>query len=197
MNKIDYNKLMNDEIMNLKGVKPKLLLHACCAPCSSAVLERLAKHFQITIFYYNPNIFPESEYECRREEIERYLKKLNIDVVFITYNHAEFLSEIKNLEEEKEKGNRCKKCYDFRMEKSAQFAKENGYDYFTTTLSISPHKVLSFIIESGERLEKKYGIKFLRSDFKKENGFLRSSEISEEENFYRQAYCGCEFSIRK
>lgn len=187
--KIDYNKIMKDEISSF-GEKPKLLLHCCCAPCSSAVIERISKFFNITFFYYNPNIFPKAEYETRKEEFE----KLGVKVVELSYNHEEFLSVVKGREDDAEGGDRCKICIALRMNETFKFAVENNYDMVTTTLSISPHKDAEFINQLGENLEKKFGVKFLHADFKKENGYLRSIEICKDLGIYRQDYCGCEFA---
>ncbi len=187
--KIDYNKLMHEEISNF-GYKPKLLLHCCCAPCSSAVIERIREYFDITYFYFNPNIYPEAEYIRRRDEF----LKLGVNVVSIDYDHSEFLSIVGGHESDPEGGDRCRICIANRMDRAFRYAVENGYEVVTTTLSISPHKDHVFINELGERLESKYGIKYLHADFKKENGYLRSIEICRELGVYRQDYCGCEFA---
>ncbi len=187
--KIDYNKLMHEEISNL-GDKPRLLLHCCCAPCSSAVIERIRAFFDITYFYYNPNIDTNDEYDRRKEEFD----KLNVKIVSIPYDHDEFLNVVKGHELDLEGGDRCRICIAQRMDMAFQYAVENDYDLVTTTLSISPHKDAQFINELGERLEKKFGIKYLHADFKKENGYLRSIEICRELGIYRQDYCGCEFA---
>ncbi|MCQ2556202.1 MAG: epoxyqueuosine reductase QueH [Clostridia bacterium] len=186
--KIDYNKLMYEEISSF-GDKPKLLLHCCCAPCSSAVIERISKFFEITYFYFNPNIFPESEFELRKNEFAR----LGVKVVDVGYNHQEFLQIAKGHEKDAEGGERCKLCIAHRMDKAFNFAVEHGFDVVTTTLSISPHKDCEFINKMGESLEKKYGIKYLHADFKKQDGYLRSIQICKEKGIYRQDYCGCEF----
>ncbi len=188
--KIDYNKLMHEEISSF-GDKPKLLLHCCCAPCSSAVIERISKFFDLTMFYYNPNIYPESEFDLRREEF----KKLGVNVVDIGYNHNEFLKIAKGKESEPEGGGRCQVCIAERLNKTFEYAANNGYDIVTTTLSISPHKDAEFINRIGEHFEKCYGIKYLHADFKKENGYLRSIQICKDLGIYRQDYCGCEFSL--
>lgn len=187
--KIDYNKLMHDEISSF-GYKPKLLLHCCCAPCSSAVIEKLKEYFDITYLYFNPNIFPENEYVLRREQFE----KLGVKVVDIGYEHNKFLDLVKGMENESEGGRRCNVCIAMRMDKAFEYAKSHNFDIVTTTLSISPHKNAEFINLTGENLEKKYKIKYLHADFKKENGFLRSTQIAKQVNMYRQNYCGCEFS---
>lgn len=187
--KIDYNKLMYEEISSF-GDKPRLLLHCCCAPCSSAVIEKIAKYFSITYLYFNPNIYPEDEYFRRKDEFS----KLGVNVVDIGYDHNEFVQLVKGHELDKEGGDRCRICIAYRLDKAFSFALENGFEIVTTTLSISPHKDAQFINMLGENLEKKYGIKYLHADFKKENGYLRSTEISKEKGIYRQNYCGCEFA---
>ena len=187
--KIDYNKLMHEEISSF-GNRPKLLLHCCCAPCSSAVIEKLKNYFDITYFYYNPNIFPEDEYLLRRDEFI----KLGVKVVELKYNHNEFLDVVAGYENEKEGGARCRICIAERLDKTFEYAVNNNYDIVTTTLSISPHKDAEFINKLGENLEEKYGVKYLHADFKKENGYLNSINICKEKGIYRQDYCGCEFS---
>lgn len=186
--KQDYNKVMKQQISSF-GCKPKLLLHCCCAPCSSAVIERLAEFFEITFYYYNPNIYPELEYDARAEEFI----KLGIKIEKSNYNHTDFLENIKGLELETEGGLRCQSCIKLRMENSFKYAKEQDYDIVATTLTISPHKDADFINKIGEELAMKHSISFLHSDFKKESGYLRSIEISKKLKLYRQTYCGCEF----
>ena len=187
--KIDYNKLMHEEISSF-GDKPKLLLHCCCAPCSSAVIEKLKNYFDITYFYYNPNIFPEEEYILRKNEFI----KLGVNVVDLKYDHNEFLNVVSGYENEKEGGARCRICIAQRLDKTFEYATINNYDIVTSTLSISPHKDAEFINKLGESLQEKYGIKYLHADFKKENGYLNSINICKEKGIYRQDYCGCEFS---
>ena len=187
--KTNYNKLMQEQISSFGG-KPKLLLHCCCAPCSSAVIEKIAKYFEVTYLYYNPNIYPIEEFELRKVEF----KKLGIQVVDLGYNHQTFLNLVKGLENEPEGGARCRVCIAERMDVAFKYAKENGFDYVTTTLSISPHKDADYINKLGENLQNKYAIKYLYADFKKENGYLRSIEICKEKGIYRQDYCGCEFA---
>lgn len=191
MIKQDYNKLMKEEIKNL-ATKPKLLLHVCCAPCSSACLDRLSA-FDISLYYYNPNTYPESEYTLRAEQFK---KLTNLPLIVEQYHHDEFLKKIKGEENSLEGGIRCQKCIENRLEHSFIYAKDNGFDYVTTTLTISPHKDANFINQKGKELEKTYKVKFLPTDFKKENGFLNSINISKKLNLYRQDYCGCEFSFR-
>jgi len=187
--KIDYNKLMHEEISSF-GDKPKLLLHCCCAPCSSAVIEKLKNYFDITYFYYNPNIYPEEEYLLRKQEF----LKLGVNVVDLQYNHNDFLKVVEGFENESEGGARCKICIAERLDKTFEYALANDFEIVTTTLSISPHKDAEFINKLGENLQEKYGIKYLHADFKKENGYLNSINICKEKGIYRQDYCGCEFS---
>ena len=178
-------------------MKP-LLLHACCAPCSSATLERLSAHFDLTILYYNPNIYPPEEYHRREAELERFVEQAgyHYPVVELPYDPQEFYSAVTGLENEPERGGRCTVCYRLRMRRAAQYAKEHGFDWFTTTLSISPHKDAARINQIGQELEAEFGIRHLPSDFKKQNGYLRSLQLSEEYGLYRQDYCGCEFSAK-
>lgn len=182
----------------LKGLKtrPKLLLHSCCGPCSSAVLELLVKYFDIDLYYYNPNIYPEDEYIKRLNTQKELLNKLDKNVRFIKceYDHELFKNTVIGLEQEKEGGSRCKKCINMRMEQACKYAKDNKYDYFTTTLSVSPHKNSKMINEIGYKLEKEYNMPYLYSDFKKKDGYKRSIILSKEFNLYRQDYCGCEYS---
>ena len=180
--------------------KPSLLLHVCCAPCSSYVIEYLSKFFNITIYYYNPNISPIQEYNFRLEELSRLLKEMkeaeNIEVLPCEYDPETFYEIAKGLEKEKEGGERCFKCYRLRLEKTAEAAKEKGFDYFTTTLSISPYKNAEKLNEIGKELSEKYNVPYLFSDFKKKNGYKRSIELSKEYDLYRQDYCGCIYSKR-
>lgn len=180
--------------------KPSLLLHVCCAPCSSYVIEYLSKFFNITIYYYNPNISPIQEYNFRLEELSRLLKEMkeaeNIEVLPCEYDPETFYEIAKGLEMEKEGGERCFKCYRLRLEKTAEAAKEKGFDYFTTTLSISPYKNAEKLNEIGKELSEKYNVPYLFSDFKKKNGYKRSIELSKEYDLYRQDYCGCIYSKR-
>lgn len=184
---------MTDIIDKLEN-KPKLLLHSCCAPCSTYVLERLKEHFDISLYYYNPNIHPQEEYIIRLEELKDYVKRYDMAVVEEMYDSRVFFEAVKGFENEPEKGKRCYICYQLRMEETAQKAKQLGYDYFGTVLSISPHKNADWINQIGESLALKYGIHYLYADFKKENGFKASVAISNDNNLYRQDYCGCIFS---
>lgn len=197
--KINYGILMENQLKEIEktGTKPKLLLHSCCAPCSSAILEFLQNYFDITVYFYNPNITFEEEYYKRLNEQREYHEKrgYSIKVIEGKYDPREdFFKQVKGLEDRKEGGERCFKCYTLRMEATAQKAKELGFDYFSTVLSISPLKNAQWINEIGEELSEKYGIKFLNGDFKKKNRYLRSTEISREYELYRQDYCGCVFS---
>ena len=173
----------------------KLLLHSCCAPCSTAVIERLINDYNITIYYYNPNIDTSDEFYHRLEEEKRYCKEKNIDVIEDGYDENQFLSKVKGLENEKEGGARCPVCFRLRLEKTAQKAKQLGFDIFTTTLSVSPYKNAEVINNIGESLSNKYQIKWLYSDFKKKDGYKKSIELSHKYDLYRQHYCGCLFSI--
>ena len=196
--KVNY-QLELEKILNTLDTKPKLLLHACCGVCSSYVLEYLHKYFDITVLYYNPNIYPASEYQLRLKTQKEIINKMNVPVKLLEvgYDPKEFETISKGLENEKEGGARCGKCYYFRLEKTAILAKEQGYDYFCTTLSISPYKDAQKLNKIGKILEDKYGIKYLYSDFKKKNGYKRSVELAKKYNLYRQDYCGCEFSLKE
>ncbi len=191
-------QLKLEEILSQIAGTPKLLLHACCGPCSSYVLEYLSNYFDITILYYNPNIYPEKEYYRRYNELKTYLPKRQyknkIELVELPYNPSDFYQEVKGLELLGEKSKRCYACYQLRLKAACRYAKEHNYDYFTTTLSISPYKVSEWINKIGEQLEREYSIKYLYADFKKNNGYKRSLELSKEYNLYRQEYCGCSFS---
>lgn len=189
--KINYDLAMENQLQEIKKSenKPRLLLHSCCAPCSSAILEFLQEYFEITVYFFNPNITFEEEYLKRLEEQKEYHKKrgYKINVVEGEYNpEIDFFQKVKGLENEREGGKRCHQCYNLRLEETAKKAQELGYDYFTTVLSISPMKNAQWINEIGEELGKKYGIKFLNGDFKKKSRYLRSIEISKEYELYRQ-----------
>lgn len=186
-----------DKIIESKKT-PSLLLHSCCAPCSSYVLEYLSNYFKITILYYNPNISPKEEFIKRCEEQKRLISEMplknKVDFIEGVYDNNRYEELIKGKEQEKEGGSRCHICYNMRLEETAKLAKEKGYDYFTTTLSISPYKNAKVLNEIGEALAKKYGINYLYADFKKKNGYKRSIELSKKYNLYRQNYCGCKYS---
>lgn len=180
------------------GIVPKLLLHSCCAPCSSYVVEYLSSFFEITVFYYNPNLYPSEEYTIRSNEQKRFINefkaKYPVSYIETKFDPDEFYNKIKGYENEKEGGKRCQQCFDLRLSRTVSLAKEKGFDFFATTLTISPLKNAAIINETGERLEREYGVRYLASDFKKKNGFKRSTELSKEYNLYRQDYCGCVFS---
>jgi predicted adenine nucleotide alpha hydrolase (AANH) superfamily ATPase len=196
--KKNYHKILLDEINEItKGNKrPKLLLHSCCAPCSSYVIQFLSEYFHMEIFFFNPNIYPEEEYIKRLEEQIRLIKEMGLDykVVKNEYKSHLFYNAVKGYENMGEGSERCYRCFELRLDKTAEYAKLNGFDYFTTTLTISPLKNAQKINEIGLDLEKKYKIKFLNSDFKKNNGFKSSVDLSKKYNLYRQNYCGCIFS---
>lgn len=196
MIKINYDLKFQQIVKSLKS-KPTLLLHSCCGPCSSSVLNRIKDYFDITVIYYNPNIFPKEEYLKRKSEQIRLLKQLNIKFLDCEYDEEQFYSYVKGLENEKEGGARCSKCFVLRLEKTAIIAKQNNFDYFGTTLTVSPHKNAQIINKIGEFLQEKHNVKFLYSDFKKQNGYLNSIKLSKEYNLYRQDYCGCKFSLNQ
>ena len=195
--KENYSELCDNILTNFTK-KKKILLHSCCAPCSSHVISYLTNYFDITILYYNPNIYPYEEYIKRKNEQIELIKKIeknnNINIIDCDYDNEIYNTLIKGLEKEPERGNRCTVCYQMRMEKTAIIAKENNYDYFCTTLSVSPYKNATLINEIGKRLEKEYNIKWLYSDFKKKDGYKKSIELSKKYNLYRQDYCGCIYS---
>lgn len=201
--KHNYQKELDMLLENLREQEkvPTLLLHSCCAPCSSYVLEYLSEYFSITVFYYNPNIYPEEEYYKRVKEqehfIERFPAKNKISFIEGNYDKEKFYKMAKGLEEIPEGGERCFSCYEMRLREAAEYAENLGMDYFTTTLSISPMKNAEKLNEIGARLSQEYGIAYLLSDFKKKNGYKRSTELSKEYGMYRQDYCGCVFSMRE
>lgn len=199
--KTNYQLIMEEEFKNIEstGEKPVLLLQCCCAPCSSAVLERLKEHFNLKLYFYNPNIYPAEEYNKRFAQLEKLLEKTEypngIETVVARYNQNEFFEAVKGLENEKEGGKRCTQCFILRLEETAKKAKEIGADYFCTTLTVSPHKNSELLNQIGIKTGEKYGVKFLQSDFKKKEGYKRSTELSKEYDLYRQNYCGCKFSV--
>ncbi len=196
MNKINYQKELDKILLNTNG--QTLLLHSCCAPCSSYVLSYLNKYFKITILYYNPNITDENEYKKRKAEQIKLISELPaenpIEIIDCDYEPDKFFEISKGLEDCPEGGKRCFKCYELRLEKTAKLAKKHNFDWFCTTLSISPLKNAQKINEIGTELSKKHGVKFLPSDFKKKEGFKQSIELSKKYNLYRQNYCGCIYS---
>ena len=195
--------MLEEELKKLRqeGRVPRLLLQVCCAPCSSYVLEYLSEYFEITLFYYNPNITPESEYDFRVEELRRLVREMPLprvpEIIVVPYDPRDFYEATKGLESMEEGKGRCALCYRLRLEKTAQEALTGGYDYFCTTLTVGRLKRADWLNAIGLELEKKYGIKYLESDFKKNDGNKRSCELSVEYDLYRQEYCGCEFSKRE
>lgn len=209
MNKINYQKILDKTIKDIenKNIRPSLLVHSCCAPCSSYVLEYLNNYFNITVLYYNPNIFPEDEYLKRKNEQIRFINEKffksdhisdnqNTSVKFMDcdYDNDVYNTSVKGFEKEPEGGKRCEICFKLRLEKTAKLAKENNFDYFVTTLTISPLKNAELLNSIGEEYSKKYDIPYLLSDFKKKEGYKRSIQLSKEYNLYRQNFCGCVYS---
>lgn len=196
----NYSLKTEAVIQNIKksDKKPSLLLHVCCAPCSSYVIEYLSEFFNITLYYYNPNISPESEYNFRLAELQRLITEFpaaqGVKLKPCEYDPQSFFEMAKGLEDMPEGGQRCKSCYRLRLEKTARAAKELGFDFFTTTLTISPYKNADWLNEIGDELSKKYSVPYLFSDFKKKNGYKRSIELSREYDLYRQDFCGCAYS---
>ena len=199
MEKRNYQREMEAEIARLSGRRPPLLLHSCCGPCSSAVLERLTEHFRVTLLYYNPNIEPEAEYRHRLAEQQRLLSLLPGDIPLLPceYDHEAFAAFAPALAEAKEGGERCLACFALRLNYTARQAALHGFEYFTTTLSVSPHKNADNVNRVGEAAGKEYGVRYLFADFKKKNGYLRSLQLSKQYGLYRQDYCGCLYSRGK
>ena len=202
-NKENYQLLLERTLCSLEGLEKKktLLLHACCAPCSSYVLEYLSKYFDITLFFYNPNIYPEEEFRFREDELRRLIGEMplpsGVNIISGRYDPSEFFDIARGYEELPEGDERCRRCYALRLEESARAAKEGGFDYFCTTLSISPYKNAEWLNTIGKEMSEKYGVGYLFSDFKKKNGYKRSCQLSEQYSLYRQDYCGCVFSKRE
>lgn len=198
MNKINYDLEMQKIIDGFSAdERPSLLLHSCCAPCSTAVIERLIENFTVTVFYFNPNVTESEEYNLRLNEQKRYLKETygdRVNLIEGRYKAVEFFDVAKGLNKEPEGGKRCEKCFELRLYETAKVAKEGGYRYFCTTLTVSPHKNADIINEIGKAAEVKYGVEFLPSDFKKRGGYQRSCELSQKHELYRQNYCGCIYS---
>lgn len=196
---MNYDLLMQEEMKSIPEGE-RLLFHACCAPCTSGCLEHIADHFRISILFYNPNITELDEYNKRLNELKRFTEcfkvKYPIEVIDGNYNPEAFFSIAKGLEDEPERGKRCYKCYELRLKETARVAEELGFKYFTTSLSLSPHKNANWINEIGSSLDKEYNTNFLYCDFKKREGYKRSIELSKEYDLYRQDYCGCVYSKR-
>ena len=200
----NFQRLLDETIgrHEERGERPTLLLHVCCAPCSSYVLEYLSRYFRITVLNYNPNIFPEREFRFRSEEIKRLISEMPFlyerpIAIVGQYDPDRFYEAVRGYEDEPEGGRRCEICFRLRLTEAAEVAKRGGFDYFTTTLSISPLKNVALLNEIGGSLAEEYGIPYLYSDFKKRNGYKRSIELSREYGLYRQDYCGCAFSRRE
>ena len=200
MEKRNYRKEMDTVIRGLGESVPTLFLHSCCAPCSSAVLEELSQYFEITVFYYNPNISPEEEFKKRTEEVLRLIREMKtvhpVHFQLGSYEPERFYEAARGLEQEPEGGRRCTVCFRLRLEKTAALAAEKGFDYFTTTLTVSPYKNAPLLNALGENISDQYGVPFLNSDFKKNDGYKRSIELSKQYGLYRQNYCGCVYSRR-
>jgi len=200
MNKVNYQLEMDKVIKELQSQKrtPTLLLHCCCAPCATHCLTTLSPYFKLTTYFFNPNIFPDTEYEQRKNELERLVKSIDsvnkIKQLTAEYNPQDFFELAKGVENAPEGGERCVKCFYARLKSTAQKAREGGYEYITTTLTISPLKNAQLINEIGEQVAKEEGVKWLPTDFKKQNGYLNSIKLSEQYELYRQNYCGCVFS---
>ena len=196
MNQVNFNKEMEKIISPIKqnGERPKLLLHACCAPCASACIERIKEFFDIIVYFCNPNMDTEKEYELRAEELKRLCVYFGVECVVEDYDKNAFYNAVQGFEKEREGGSRCAICFDLRLNKTAEKTKELGAEYFATTLTLSPLKNAKLLNEIGLKKADEFGVKYLVSDFKKKNGYIRSIELSKELSLYRQNYCGCEFS---
>lgn len=202
MNKLHYYLLSQEEISKIKALpyKPKLLLHACCAPCSCFPLSFLHEHFQITIYYNNSNIYPQKEYQIRLDELKKYLNDYypNIDIITPEYDHENYMENLRPYKDMREGQQRCFLCYAKRMDEAYAFAQAHGYDYFTTVMTVSRQKNSLKINEIGQALSQKYpNVKYFYSDFKKKDGFLLGNNMAKALNMYRQKYCGCEYSMPK
>ena len=197
---LNFAQQMDAVLKTLGDARPRLLLHACCGPCSSAVLEQLCQYFDITVLYYNPNTWPAEEYYRRGEELKKFVAQahpLGVTVIEDRYDPQEFYTAVKGLENEPEKGARCTVCYRLRLEQAARYAADHGFDWYCTTLSISPMKDPVRLNELGTELGRQYGVPFLPSEFRKKDGYKRSLQLSAEYGLYRQDYCGCVFSKRE
>lgn len=201
MNKINYNKVMEDIIKKIdkEEKKPRLLLQVCCGPCSTEVIERLRDHFDMDLYFYNPMIYPRTELDKRAENLKIVADKAKFEgeLIIPENDMSDFREVAKKRKDDKEFGPSCYDCYELRLDETARFAREKGYDYFTTSLSISPYKNSQWLNEIGEKLEEKYQVKYLYADFKKKNGYKNSIELSKEYGIYRQDYCGCIFSKKE
>jgi len=197
----NYQRKLDELIARLEGKRPKLLLHACCAPCSSYVLEYLSQYFDLTLYFYNPNMDTPEEYTKRADELNRLRDEMQLDskveIIVEDYDHEVFCQIAEGLENEPERGSRCLKCYELRLRKAAEYmSRNNVFDYFGTTLTLSPLKSAEAINRIGKEIEAETGFRYLETDFKKKNGYLRSLELSREYDLYRQDYCGCKYSKR-
>jgi hypothetical protein len=195
MDKINYQKKLDEVLSGLGQRRPRLLLQGCCGPCSSYVLEYLTQYFQVTLLFYNPNIRPESEYDKRLAALKQLLAAMPtaspVEVLEPGWRGQEYMEAIRGLEQEPEGGSRCTVCFQLRLEETARLAQAGDYDFFGTTLTVSPHKNANILNQIGEELGQQYGVLWLPSDFKKRNGYLRSIQLSKEYGIYRQEYCGC------
>ena len=200
MNSVNYQRLLDKLLEELKknNERPRLLVHSCCAPCSSYVLEYLNEYFDITVLYYNPNISPREEYDKRKAEQLRFISEKfpdgNVKLADCDYDSEAYTAAVRGLEKEPEGGKRCERCFRLRLGRTAEYAAEGGFDYFVTTLSISPLKNAALLNKIGEELSESYGVAYLPSDFKKKNGYKRPIELSREYDLYRQSFCGCVYS---
>ncbi len=192
--KINFDQEMNKIIEGLKGEKPRLLLHACCAPCATVCIERLKEFFDLTVYFYNPNMDGLEEYVMRANELKRLCKALNVSCEIAEYDSAPFIEIARGKENLPERGDRCTLCYNLRLSEACKMAKGGGYDYFATTLTLSPLKDSERLNDIGLKVSESQGVKYLPTDFKKRGGYLRSIQMSNEYNLYRQNYCGCIFS---
>ena len=199
MNKRNYAKELNRIIEKNGSEKPTVLLHCCCGPCATSVLEYLSQYFKVTVFWYNPNIYPENEFVKRFNTLLEVIEKLDlsdqVDIIYQPWRHDEYSECAAGFENEKEGGARCRQCFMLRLFETAKTAKEKGFNYFCSTLTVSRHKNAELINNIGEKLAEEYNVLWLPSDFKKDNGENRSVELSEKFKIYRQLYCGCEFSL--
>ena len=197
--KENYQLMLDKIIAQNNNNIPSLLLHSCCGPCSSYVLEYLTKHFDITVFFYNPNIYPEAEYFKRLDTQKQLLERMSfvnpVSLIEGEYDPENYLAAVRGQEEYREGGARCSTCFTLRLDKTAELAKSKGFDYFATTLTVSPHKNAQIINTLGYELSEKYDVRWLPSDFKKREGYKRSIELSKQYDLYRQEYCGCSFAM--